>query len=113
MVFDERTVTKQAGENTLINMDSLTQLVAGNVIVYVTSLASSGDYFNSQTGEVDIVKLDSSEITIANGLLEWNTINNSKQYNLVYSNASGSGTVVLVHCICKLIRKLKMVIDII
>ena len=86
---------KQSGDNTLINMDELSQLVAGNVNIDVNAVADSGDYFESKHAILNVVKLDSSSITNANGVLEWTRINNAKQYNLVYSNITSSGTMVL------------------
>lgn len=95
MVVSEGPISKQMGDNTTINMDEIDELVAGNVRIMVYAKASSGNYFDSQNSELNVIKLNSPEIKISNGLLEWNAINNVKQYNLTYSNSISSGTIVL------------------
>ena len=89
-------VSKQSGDLTLINMDAKTEIKAGDMTIFVNALASdtSNYYFNSQNSQININKLDSSIITIENGLLTWNKVNNAQQYNLFYSNAEISLNVV-------------------
>lgn len=95
---------KSADENTIIDINEVTKdavtmlprLVAGDVKVEVKSSASSGEYFDSKNYELNIIKLDSPAITVVNGLLNWAQADNAKQYNLTYSNLSGTKTIVLM-----------------
>ena len=79
----------------LINMDAMTQLGGGNVKIEVSSLANAGDYFESSKTELNVTKLEELAISVVEGLLQWDSIDNAKQYNLVYSNPTGSGVIVL------------------
>lgn len=76
--------TKTAEDATYINLDELTQFVAGNVSISVKSKASTGNYFESTTSNITVEKIGSTAISIENGVLTWSVVDNAKQYNLVY-----------------------------
>lgn len=96
-VVDNKNLEKTAGEFTLYkDINTLSTLVDGNVDISVIAQPTSGDYFNSELAELQIIKLKSEAISVVNGILQWNAVANAKQYNLVYSNGEGSGTIKLV-----------------
>lgn len=88
-------ISKHNDVNTIINMDEITSLVAGNVNIEVKSMATTGNYFESKYATLIVNKLNPSTITIVNGLLQWDQVPNAKQYNLAYSNTTSSGIIAL------------------
>ncbi len=76
--------TKTGEDATYINLDELTQFVAGDVSISVKSKASSGNYFESTTTNISAEKIGSTAISIEDGVLTWSVVDNAKQYNLVY-----------------------------
>lgn len=68
-----------------INLDEITKFVAGEINIAVKAKALDGNYFESKNTSMVATKLDSVEINITNGVLEWSVVNNAKQYNLAYT----------------------------
>ncbi len=86
---------KSSTETTFVELDGLTRFVAGEVEINVKAIAASGDYFESKYSKLSAIKLDSAEISIVDGILQWAQIENAKQYNLVYTKDGGLHTVEL------------------
>lgn len=69
---------------TQYNLALLTEFMAGDINVIVKARCSNGNYFDSKNANINISKLASSNITISNGILTWQSVANVKQYNLYY-----------------------------
>jgi len=91
----EATYMKSNDENTYADLDGITRFVGGEVKIQVKSIALTGDYFESKYNSIMATKLDSTEIRVAEGLLQWNAVDNAKQYNLVYSHGGELATIEL------------------
>ncbi len=94
-IYNEQVV--KTAQDTLINMDEIDGLVAGNIEVKVNSTASSGNYFDSGISTINIIKSNSETITVVDGKLQWNSIASAKQYNLWYFNQSTNNQPVVVN----------------
>ena len=84
-------------DNTSINLDNLTQFVAGNIAVTAIARSSDADiYFDSKTKTIGVLKLAVPELTAVNGLVQWARVNNAEQYNLTYTNSNNEDGVTIV-----------------
>lgn len=81
--------------NTYIALDNLTQFAAGDISIDVMAKAQTGNYFNSKSTSISITKLASEAITIQDGKLSWTTVENAKQYNLIYTKGGDTDIIPL------------------
>ncbi|MBQ7880411.1 MAG: hypothetical protein IJ358_01020, partial [Clostridia bacterium] len=86
---------RSGSAKTYICLDAMTKIEAGQASILVKSNANEGDYFDSKNAEINVVKLNSSTISINDGLLQWNAVDNAKQYNLTYTIDGAEQTVAL------------------
>lgn len=81
--------------DTKIDLATFTQFGGGEISIRVKANSSTGNYFESSYSNLTAIKLASEVVQTEDGLLVWNEVANSKQYNLYYTRYGTTNKIVL------------------